>query len=534
VTKGIPFERILHAAEAFDPQVLVQGTHGITGLEHAVIGGTAERVIRKTLCPVLSVKPREFGSFLGKILAGIGILDGEGRDEEGLREAYPFPPRRILYPTDFSEASRLAMDHAAHIASIADAELVVLHATGESAGDFGSGQDEEDGAGTPPADPAEQMEDLLRAMKALFENLRITTRIVVDRATSAILSFTLQEKVDLIVMGTHGRTGLGIMLTGSTADRVIRNAPCPVLTVRPNWKAEEVEKRFRKIFRRLGPADLQQISQKNQGRIDRDLLGSPSGLKESDLFLKYYSREGMHRAFEAYGLFDLLRKKGFDDFRIVFNLQDPFRQVMRVYHGGKEDPEKLLMDLIAREGVLHPPAEEARASGRHFSVLSIEWICLQNPTASFTQDRPPLPGQTFPGLGIGYEVQEFLILVGKRLRKDGITNHPQYYHNARLYHEKFRFLDPVHEGRLIAMIRDTGDHNLADVSWAVHHGCLLDGLTDERVNWEGGNLVHPLTDELEQYLLSEPYRDTVWETVANSRYRIHWEMFRERMESVSD
>ena len=530
VVKGVPFVRILQAVETLLPDLVIQGTHGTTGLEQAVIGGTADRIIRKARCPVVSIKPAEFGSFLGKVLDGLGIFEGSRSRRANLRDAYRFPPERILYPTDFSEPSKLAMTIAGSFAREAAAELLVLHAAEEGEGRAVAGAvDEETGE---VLSAAEQMENVLMELNALYTGLKITPRIVADRPTSAILAATVDEEVDLVIMGTHGRSGWGLMTTGSNVDRVIRNAPCPVLTVRPNWKMEEVERRFRKVFRKLSPADLQRISQENQALIDGDLLGSPTGMKTSDLFLRYYSREGLEKAMEMYGIFDLLRRKGFDDFLIDFEVEDPYRQKVRLYAGGEKRPENLLIDLIMREGILHPcrglPSDPDDGSTQ-FSVLTIEWLCMQNPLASFAPERPPLPGQTHPGLGIGYEMQEFMVLMGKRLRKDGLVNHPQHYHNAKLYHGKFRFYDPVEEGRLIALIRDTGDQNLADVSWAVHHGCLQDRKNGEPVTWQGGTQVYPLAEGLETYFLSDAYHDAVWETVGNTHYRIDWELFRRRM-----
>ena len=523
---GVPFVEILQAVEAFHPDLVIQGTHGATGLETRVIGGTAQRVIRKTRCPVISIKPGEFGSFLARIAEGIGLRAGV----EGAlaRETYHFPPRKVLFPTDFSEHSRPAKDYAAFVAVKAGAEMIVLHATEEKEEEVEEGKRPEAGEHRPAH---EEMEEIVREIKALYPDLRITPRVVRARPASAILKAVIREEIDIVVMGTHGRTGIRLMFTGSTADRVIRNAPCPVLTMRPNWKLEEVEKKFRKVFRSLSPLDLQRMSSEHRALIDDDIFQDLAGLKKTDLFLNFYSREGMGNALEEYGLFDILRRKGFEDLTIALDLDDPYRQLLRVYFGGREDPDHLLIELVLREGILRAPhAGRDGEPDRNYPVLIIEWICLQNPRASFTPDRPPLPGQEHPGLGIGHEALEFMVLMGMRLKKGGIMNHPQFYHNARFYHEKFRFHNSVREGRLIAMIRDTGDYNLADAAWAVYHECLLDRRTRRKVAWEGGDQVYPLSNELKAYFRSRRYRDRVWETVANTRYEIDWDLFRKRMQ----
>jgi len=533
IEKGVPYEKILEVVEDLRPTVVIQGTHGSTGLEGRVLGGTAERIIRKTNCPVISVKPMGFGSFLSKIVEGMGLFEKNRGEGHAPREAYTFPPRRILHPTDFSDASRMAVKPAIDLARMAEAELLVLHVS-DANEDTYQPHATDPPSEKPPGTVDEQMEDLLTEMNAYYEGLQITPHVLRSGSPSSILAFAVKEDVDLIVMGTHGLTGWKLILTGSTADRAIRNAPCPVMTVRPNWKLEEAEKRFRKVFRKLTPMDLQKMSSEPAFHIPEDLLGPSDDMRKPELFLNTYSQEGMLEAFEEYGILGNLRRRGVDGVRIVFDFQDAFRHRMRVYAHEMEKDDPPLIDLIVREGILQLEHREGQREGKsehHFSVLVIEWICLQNPSALFTPDRPPLPGQEFPGLGIGYEAHEFLVVVGMRLKKDGIMNRPQYAHNARLYHEKFKFVDPVKEGRLIALTRDTGDYNLADVSWAVYHECLKDAATGETVPWDGGKQVYPLSVKLRNHFLSDDYLNRVWETVANTRYVIDWNLFQKRMQS---
>ncbi len=531
VEKGVPYNRILKAVDSLKPDVVVQGTHGSKGVEDRIIGGTAERIIRKTRCPVVSVKPREFGSFLQKIWSGISLLDGRIWAGTPPRESYRFPPKKILYATDFSEASRLAMAPALNMARVTDAELIVLHVAQADPDQPRSGGEENGEEEAAPA-PREQMETLVQEMNAYQKGLCITPRILQDDSRSRILSVAIEEEVEMLVMGTRGLTGWELVLNGSTADHAIHNAPCPVLTVRPNWKLEKLGKKFRRVFRTLSSVDLQQMSSTYEATIEEDLLGSPGGMKKSELYLNYYSREGILTALQEYGILDRLRKEGMEGFHLVLDLEDPFRHKMRLYHGGEERPDRMIMELIAREGVvqipegLRGPGEEQKGA---FSVMLIEWICMQNPQAVFSSERPPLPGQEYPGLGIGYEIYQMLVQIGMRVNKDGLMNRPQHYHNAKLYHETFKFLDPVREGRLIALIRDSEDHNLADVSWAVYHGCLQEDATGETVPWEGGILIYPLAKKLRRYFASRAYHDVVWETVANTRFRIDWDLFRERM-----
>ena len=69
------------------------------------------------------------------------------------------------------------------------------------------------------------------------------------------------------------------------------------------------------------------------------------------------------------------------------------------------------------------------------------------------------------------------------------------------------------------------------MSWAVYHGCLLDAASGETVPWEGGVQIHPLSAGLRRYFTSRVYHDVVWETVANTNFRIDWALFPELVES---
>ncbi len=135
--------------------------------------------------------------------------------------------RRILVPVDFSMASKDAVRAALTIAERFDAEVELLHMWMRIPGlafEFGA---------QVSVNLAQNAVDGMRTFVKeldLPENARITTRVAEGEAWPAIIE--LSKSVDMIVMGTHGRTGLDRVLLGSTAERVIREASCPVLTVR--------------------------------------------------------------------------------------------------------------------------------------------------------------------------------------------------------------------------------------------------------------------------------------------------------------
>ncbi len=143
--------------------------------------------------------------------------------------------KRICCPIDFSDASRAAMEVAADLARRFGADLVLLHAYPIPGYTFPDGSV----VASPKMmqDLADQAQKHLEEWRADAERLvgaaRVTAEKAVGEPAAEILEAAKDARADLIVMGTHGRTGLEHALMGSIAERVVRRAHCPVLTVRP-------------------------------------------------------------------------------------------------------------------------------------------------------------------------------------------------------------------------------------------------------------------------------------------------------------
>ena len=141
---------------------------------------------------------------------------------------------RILHPTDGSEGSAAAADHAIDLAKQYDATLHSVYAVnanvGPEAGVVGVFEALEE-AGHEAIDAFEA-----RAAAAGIES--VEGAVVDGRPLQAILDYVDDHDVDLVVMGTHGRTGLDRYLLGSVAEKVVRRCPVPVLTVRSPVEAD--------------------------------------------------------------------------------------------------------------------------------------------------------------------------------------------------------------------------------------------------------------------------------------------------------
>ena len=142
--------------------------------------------------------------------------------------------KRILYPTDFSDLSAYALDYAAFLAHRCGAELTCLHVVDDSYQYWLSMEVTTIPAG-PPVDEllaaARKQLDQFLADK-IPDEVRVKTKVLSGRPFVEIIRFARQQGMDMIVMGTHGRSGLKHVLMGSVAEKVSRKSPCPVLTVR--------------------------------------------------------------------------------------------------------------------------------------------------------------------------------------------------------------------------------------------------------------------------------------------------------------
>ena len=145
------------------------------------------------------------------------------------RKRTPAGIKKILVPTDFSAPSRRAMDYAAVLAKESGAEILLLHVIESLPYSV-----------TDTLHVIDHRRALEKTAGALLENLRdelgekelaVKSRLASGAAYGEILKAARREKTDLIVMGTHGRTGMSHLLLGSVAEKVVRLAACPVLTV---------------------------------------------------------------------------------------------------------------------------------------------------------------------------------------------------------------------------------------------------------------------------------------------------------------
>jgi nucleotide-binding universal stress UspA family protein len=195
---GVPHEEIVRYASDCSVDLIAMGTHGRRGLAHAVMGSVAEKVVRTAPCPVVTVRC----------------------SQPNLHGA------NILVPIDWESMSECALAYARSLARALGGRLHLLHAV------------ENHFMRAMVADPVEFTANVRRLLADRLtdeDKHALQATVTVDESDSpayAIVDFAARAQIDLIVMGTHGRRAAERFFVGSVAERVLRTAPCPVLTLR--------------------------------------------------------------------------------------------------------------------------------------------------------------------------------------------------------------------------------------------------------------------------------------------------------------
>jgi nucleotide-binding universal stress UspA family protein len=204
VVTGIPYQEIIKAAQRDDIDMIAMGKRGLDVWNRMLLGSTTSKVLRESHVPVLTVR----------------------------QSAKKPTVKKILVPSSFSPADQVALEWALEFAGKMSASVVLLHVLQahksweEVKGGF---------MGRLRRVAGEKLDAMLEAVPAPKRTGgRKFTRVkTFPRPWSGIVTFVREEGIDLIIMGTHARKGVPRFFLGSVAERVIREAPCPVITLRP-------------------------------------------------------------------------------------------------------------------------------------------------------------------------------------------------------------------------------------------------------------------------------------------------------------
>jgi nucleotide-binding universal stress UspA family protein len=204
---GKPFLEVIQVAKEKDVDIITIGTHGRAGVDRVILGSVAERVVRKAHCPVMVVRSEKYIGF-----------------------------KRIIVPIDFSDCSRMALEYAAATARAHRSKLTILHVY--------------EGSFVEPyikaANSEEEADEIMKEIERVNETKYDEFLKTIDLSgveyekllkkgipKTDIVETAMEQQANLIVMGTHGRSGIKHTLIGSTAEEVVRTVHCDIVVVKP-------------------------------------------------------------------------------------------------------------------------------------------------------------------------------------------------------------------------------------------------------------------------------------------------------------
>jgi hypothetical protein len=251
------------------------------------------------------------------------------------------------------------------------------------------------------------------------------------------------------------------------------------LSTRVHPSYDPLARRTRFVAQQLDPVLLR--GDDDDDWNDAELLASLGMRAPTERrYLDYYSRHGLEYALTSFGLLPALRSMGFDDLQIEPSHGEAGHRlcITAPVRGRRE----ALVDLTMSRRPLH-----------EHTVLFIEWLEMRDPRHAYRSDRPALPGQRAPGLGLAPEVAHLIVASAQCLGLDGVGLVPAHFHVAWMSRHRFTFVDPVARGQFRALLE-------VDLPLATLSGLLSgDGLPTvdgEPFTWEPSMMVVATSEAL--------------------------------------
>ncbi len=206
-----PADEILNYARNNQHDLIVMGTHGRSAITHFLVGSVAEKVVRHSSCPVVTVSHQEKDVM------------------------YDYPEiKKLLVPLDFSDYSKAALEPAAELAKQFKAEVTFLHVIEQRIHPAYYVMGEQSMFQVFPELQERSTEKLKEFADSVFPaDIKKNYNVIEGKPHSEIIELADENDMDMIVMATHGLSGLEKFLIGSTTEKVVRKADCPVFTVKP-------------------------------------------------------------------------------------------------------------------------------------------------------------------------------------------------------------------------------------------------------------------------------------------------------------
>ncbi|GAM23546.1 hypothetical protein SAMD00019534_067210 [Acytostelium subglobosum LB1] len=294
-----------------------------------------------------------------------------------------------------------------------------------------------------------------------------------------------------------------------------------------------------------------------------------------DLLLHTYSEKDLENMCREHGIYDAVRDRGYEHTKVVIDVSDPYvhrlmytdeslahRKGSAIYLVDcflRRKDDFALCDINAKyspnvsghahvssaitthipkfsftgEYYVWPSTEcgkdflKKNIGDNVYQATNIEWLCLHDPNKDFTKERPPLPGQQHPGLGIARRFDKLLVAGATKQKRDFLLNTPFRFHNALLYQsDEYFFIDPSTQAFFLTLVgdleSDIHQFGLVPVAWAFEFGCVKERDTGKTVRWDFHQQIRPISNRMKAYFRSADYISYVKKNTKSGLFYIDW------------
>jgi hypothetical protein len=278
--------------------------------------------------------------------------------------------------------------------------------------------------------------------------------------------------------------------------------------------------------------DFTSSIEKEIGSIDFRTAMPDQSRKREKLFLRNFTADDLFAIMKRVKLIAHLEAKGFNDLRVGIDVDDSYIHYLKLYFKNI-DPDSILLDLRLSESRFVPDKKFFEDQSQHvFDMIVIEWLSAQNPFHKFDGDKPQLPGQRKPGLGILNYCFDMMYIVAREIIKDGFLDIPDHMHGAIMYSKKFKFFNPTHEGILRAIMRDLSKYSLADISWGIITKTVVEEYKNEPQVYAPSEQIFYVSDRMRDYFHSKKYLSVYNKYYKRKHYRFEYEEMLRRRQAI--
>ena len=266
-----------------------------------------------------------------------------------------------------------------------------------------------------------------------------------------------------------------------------------------HFSTEDVDQFYTHFLKKWQP---EYHSTKNELSFDQnDIFPEINVSHHVQKLFNYYTRGHIEFQMNKLGIYHKLRKKGHHDLWIELFDRPGNQNMIRL----KSEINKNIYTLI--ESVVEIINYKIPMLEDKLRLLNVEWLLAQNPLEPFTLQRPQLPGQDHPGLGISDEILSIFVEACNRFKLDGVIHCPSHYHVAVKAMKHFHYPDPLDDA-IFATVRLALDkYSLKDASLIMTQGQLIDS-NQQVISINNKKLLYPVSQKLEDYFNSDYYQNT--------------------------